>query len=82
VLCLFNDNRYKKFCHSFIAFLGEEHLDEILRAFVMQSPFIMCGGLYEDGLGKKKKILTFYIVQKIRIDCLFVVYIIGCLSKL
>jgi hypothetical protein len=60
VLCPLNDNRYKKFCHSFIVFLGKEQLDEILRASMMQSPFIMYGGLMV--WGKEKKILIFYIV--------------------
>jgi hypothetical protein len=46
-----SDSRYKKFHHLFIAFLGEEHLNKILRTFMIQSPLTMCGGLYEDGLG-------------------------------
>jgi hypothetical protein len=51
VLCPCNDNKYKKFFYSFTAFFGEEHLDEILSTSIIQSSLMMCGGLYEVGLG-------------------------------
>jgi hypothetical protein len=59
MLCPLSDNRYRKLCHSFTAFFGNEHLDEILSASVIQSLLMICEGLYEDGLGYGKEEINF-----------------------
>jgi hypothetical protein len=59
VLCPLSDNRYKKLCHSFTVFFGDEHLDEILSVSVIQSSLIMWGGLYEVGLGYGNEDINF-----------------------
>jgi hypothetical protein len=59
ILCPLKNNKCRKFHYSRIAFFGDEHLDKILRASVMQSPLMICGGLYEKGLGYEKKEMSF-----------------------
>jgi hypothetical protein len=62
LLCPFNVKKCKKLCYSLIAFLGEEYLDEILSASVMQSSLIIWVDCRRKVWDMKRRRLIFYRV--------------------